>query len=92
MNCEHCRRQIHDGEPIYRAHAHYRSYGRDVSGSVCAECSQKQPRRWHAAGPCVSCGRLVIYDAGRKLPKHVLCGAPVCRQAAYLGKADSKRA
>jgi hypothetical protein len=44
MNCEHCHQPIPDGEPVYRAHARHGSYGRDVSGSVCEACSQKQPR------------------------------------------------
>ena len=90
MRCEHCHQPIPDGEPIYRAHARYRSYGRGLSGSVCTKCSGTQPRRWHPPAPCIGCTRLVIYDADRKLPKYILCGSPRCRQVAY-GELNPRR-
>jgi hypothetical protein len=83
VNCEHCRQLIPDGEPIYRAHSGYRSYGRGISGSVCLTCSEIEPRPWHLPALCCQCGRLVINDAARKPPRFILCGASACRQAAY---------
>jgi hypothetical protein len=59
-----------------------------VAGMPGVNFSWLANHRWRPPEPCKRCGRPVISDMRRKLPKHVVCGDK-CRLAIYgaIGKA-----
>ena len=99
MRCQHCRREIGTGEPVYRLSllrghpwAVEGPFGDVVVRYVCADCNDPtknqwlQGRHWGEPTPCRNCGRSVIHDTVRKAPKHIVCG-PDCRRAVYTAQA-----
>jgi hypothetical protein len=102
MQCQECRRELRDDEPIYRLSMGYGSnnyakYGGCIA-SMCAGCREKRcgPApvsiiyALHNGKPCANCGRPVFIECRLKLPKYVVCGA-ACRQAVYQSVARQRR-
>jgi hypothetical protein len=70
-------------------------------GAACRLCLRRVPRpriastlisnhAWRAPEPCEKCGRPVICDARRRLPKHVVC-SDACRLAVYRAIGIARR-
>jgi hypothetical protein len=94
MNCDHCHLPIPDSKPIYRVVGSWGSYGRGFRGSMCGRCCEEthllEHRHWHAALPCIHCGRPVFYEARRDRPRYyVVCGKK-CQRAAYAARAADR--
>jgi hypothetical protein len=97
MQCQACRRDLAEGEPIYRISNGYdgpwhQSLGGAV-GSVCGDCKNQYwswGQQWESAEPCAHCARRVIRSGRRKRPKYVVCGA-ACRAAVYGEVARGRR-
>jgi hypothetical protein len=66
MNCDTCRQPIADDAPVYRLYENWGSYGRGVHGWVCERCAETVLRPKEPPVPCITCGRLVIYDTRRR--------------------------
>ena len=103
MQCQHCRREITEGEAVYRLSlfcghpwamqaAHWDMVVRYVCGTCCdpTKVSWLQGREWRLPMSCKGCGRSIIHDTVRKVPKHVVCG-PECRMAVYARHARERR-
>jgi hypothetical protein len=82
MRCQNCHRELTGDEPVYRV-----ATGHAV-GSLCAYCATQSPdaalfldQRWRPPQRCCHCGRPVILNGRRRLPRHVAC-SDRCRQAA----------
>jgi hypothetical protein len=93
MQCKLCHREMAPADPIYRpsiGNTTWRGiFGRMVA-EVCAQCCATTPSarwpwinyKWRKPEPCKTCGRPVICDTRRKIPKHVVCSNE-CRRAVY---------
>jgi len=99
MQCQHCRKEIGYGEPIYRlqlwdGHPWVPLIHATVIRHFCADCSTCEPWiqgcKWHSSRPCHSCGRPVFHGARRGVPRHVSC-SPECRRAVYAARAREQR-
>jgi len=93
LNCEHCRRDLTDTEPVYRVrlwenHPWVRRYPTVLH--LCSDCADTMRRKWHPARPCDNCARPVHHGENYKVPLHVTCG-PVCRNAIKAAQARALR-
>jgi hypothetical protein len=91
MQCTACHREMTPADPIYRVAVW--DWGAKVE-EFCAECCATKPKgsgsgwswltshQWRRPEPCGKCGRPVICDKLRKLPKRVGC-SDGCRRAIY---------
>lgn len=101
MQCKLCRREVQPADPIYRlslGSTAWRGTFGGYIGEVCAECCATKPSarwpwinyKWRAPEPCKKCGRPVICEARRKLPKHVACSKE-CRLAVFRAIEAARR-
>jgi hypothetical protein len=82
MRCQNCHRELTADEPVYRV-----ATGHAV-GSLCACCATQSPdaalfldQRWRPPQRCCHCGRPVILNGRRRVPRYIAC-SDRCRQAA----------
>src|SRR5262245_20154830 len=93
MTCEHCKRPLNEGEPVYRLSVDAWTGW----GMACTSCKDKWEDRlpatckttWRPPQPCCRCSRPVyLYRAKRKGLRYFVCGTE-CRQAVH--KANYRR-
>ena len=99
MQCEHCRKSVADGEPVYRLSLHcghpwaLTGFCDQVVRHVCAECSAHtwmSHHQWRPAVTCQGCGRPVFHDTVRKVLLHPICGED-CRKVVRARLARERR-
>ncbi len=90
-HCKPCQRGMASFEPIYRDLGWN---GRAIKVRLrCAECpyaSRRNPEDWRAPEPCEGCGRPVIWELRRPLPRHVVC-SDECRLRVYRAIGRARR-
>ncbi len=90
MICQHCRREVPEGEPSYRASdgdTNWSHRWRGYVGYLCTDCKDEWARiqfrlNWSIPRDCENCGRPVYHDNRRRIPKRVVCSHQ-CRSAIY---------
>src|SRR6516165_4869473 len=101
MQCQVCRREISDREPIYRVRFFGTIWAEKFGGrtiSACTSCKERPPKGsewafrgpWYPALPCCSCDRPVFVDHKPKGLRVLVC-SDRCRQAVYNARAYKPR-
>ena len=71
MKCYRCKGEIPAGDPVYQ---------RKNWGGSCGKCEAARPSSpWRDPRACEHCGRAVITQADRYLPKHAVCSGACWR-------------
>jgi endogenous inhibitor of DNA gyrase (YacG/DUF329 family) len=89
MHCDHCRRDLAEGELVYKA---------APTGFVCEVCATPDRwgfsvgarRSWGSPTPCENCQRPVAQDRRRKPLRRVFCSAR-CQVTIYNRLAGEQR-
>ena len=89
MHCQHCRRDLADGAPIYRFRAGRRG---GATAIRCSDCAAGMTFwNWDPPSPCEGCDRPVSYRRDYRFRHHVTCGQPVCLLAVRVAAARARR-
>jgi hypothetical protein len=108
MRCRWCQRSIKEGETVHRVSMRYTFPWPDgpypLIGYICPDCAKATSpldldphvfgTEWLDPIPCNHCGRPVVHDIRRKLPKYVVCSEECQRQVyktiKFKGSMDEK--
>ena len=98
MPCDRCRRDLAAGETVYRlsliaGHPWADALVLYVCGPCCDPTKETwlRGREWRQPLACRGCGRPIIYDKVRKVPRHGSCSL-ACRRTVYTIQPRKSRA